>query len=282
MNVEMWNNPANQENYQKLLQFKYKFIGPVIGEMACGEVGVGKMSSPEEIILTIKNHFLSKNLFNSKNLKALVTAGGTREYIDPVRFLSNESSGKQGLEIAMSLNELGFKTKLVIGPNSLNIKNQNNLEVINVTTSKQMFEACKDNLPVDVAVCAAAVADFKVKNYSEEKIKKEGIEYFNLELEKNIDILSFISSQNINRPRLVVGFAAETQNIIENAQKKIQNKRCDWIVANNVADKSIGFNSDYNEVFLISKNKEVEKFNKSTKSEIAKKLSNKILHALIQ
>ncbi|NCU69499.1 MAG: bifunctional phosphopantothenoylcysteine decarboxylase/phosphopantothenate--cysteine ligase CoaBC, partial [Candidatus Fonsibacter ubiquis] len=173
MNVEMWNNPANQENYQKLLQFKYKFIGPVIGEMACGEVGVGKMSSPEEIILTIKNYFLSKNLFNSKNLKALVTAGGTREYIDPVRFLSNESSGKQGFEIAMSLNELGFKTKLVIGPNSLNIKNQDNLEVINVTTAKQMFEVCKDNLPVDVAVCAAAVADFKVKNYSEEKIKKE-------------------------------------------------------------------------------------------------------------
>jgi phosphopantothenoylcysteine decarboxylase/phosphopantothenate--cysteine ligase len=182
----------------------------------------------------------------------------------------------------MSLNELGFKTKLVIGPNSLNIKNQDNLEVINVTTAKQMFEACKDNLPVDVAVCAAAISDFKVKNCSEQKIKKEGLEDFNLELEKNIDILSFISSQNINRPRLVVGFAAETQNIIENAQKKIQNKNCDWIVANNVADKSIGFNSDYNEVFLISKNKEVEKFNKSTKSEIAKKLSNKILHALLQ
>ena len=114
------------------------------------------------------------------------------------------------------------------------------------------------------------------------KPKKEGLEDFNLELEKNIDILSFIASQNINRPRLVVGFAAETKNIIENAQKKIQNKHCDWIVANNVADKSIGFNSDYNEVFLISKNKEVEKFNKTTKSEIAKKLSNKILHALIQ
>ena len=282
MNVEMWNNQATQENFQKLIQFKYKFIGPVVGEMACGEVGVGKMSSPEEIILTIKNYFLSKNLFNNKNLKALVTAGSTREYIDPVRFLSNESSGKQGFEIAKSLNDIGFKTKLVIGPNSLNIKNEDNLEVINVTTAKQMFEACKDNLPVDVAVCTAAVSDFKVKNYSEEKIKKEGLEDFNLELEKNIDILSFIASQNINRPRLVVGFAAETKNIIENAQKKIQNKHCDWIVANNVADKSIGFNSDYNEVFLISKNKEVEKFNKTTKSEIAKKLSNKILHALIQ
>jgi phosphopantothenoylcysteine decarboxylase/phosphopantothenate--cysteine ligase len=261
MNVEMWNNQATQENFQKLIQFKYKFIGPAVGEMACGEVGAGKMSSPEEIILTIKNYFLSKNLFNSKNLKALVTAGSTREYIDPVRFLSNESSGKQGFEIAKSLNDIGFKTKLVIGPNSLDIKNQENLEVINVTTAKQMFEACKDNLPVDVAVCTAAVSDFKVKNYNEEKIKKEGLEDFNLELEKN---------------------AAETKNIIENAQKKIQNKHCDWIVANNVADKSIGFNSDYNEVFLISKNKEVEKFNKTTKSEIAKKLSNKILHALIQ
>ena len=108
------------------------------------------------------------------------------------------------------------------------------------------------------------------------------MENFNLELEKNIDILSFISNQNINRPRLVIGFAAETKNIIENAQKKINSKHCDWIVANNVADKSIGFNSDYNEVFLISKNKEVEKFNKTTKSEIAKKLSNKILHSLIQ
>lgn len=145
MNVEMWNNQATQENFQKLIQFKYKFIGPTVGEMACGEVGVGKMSSPEEIILTIKNYFLSKNLFNNKNLKALVTAGSTREYIDPVRFLSNESSGKQGFEIAKSLNDIGFKTKLVIGPNSLDIKNQENLEVINVTTAKQMFEACKDN-----------------------------------------------------------------------------------------------------------------------------------------
>ncbi len=281
MNVEMWNNPANQENYKKLIKFKYKFIGPDQGEMACGEFGVGKMSSPDEIFTTIQNFFLSKNFLN-KNFKALVTAGPTREYLDPVRFLSNESSGKQGFEIAKSLNEIGFKTKLIIGPNSLDIKDQDNLEIINVSSAEEMFEACKESLPVDVAVFAAAVADFKSKNYKKNKIKKQDHENFSLDLEKNIDILQFISKQNINRPKLVVGFAAETENLIENAHKKLLSKHCDWMVVNNVADKSIGFNSDFNEVFLISKNKDIVKFDKASKSEIAKRLSNKIFHSLMQ
>jgi len=246
--------------------------------MACGEYGEGKMSSVDEIIFTLKNYFISKN--QKKKLSALVTAGPTREYIDPVRFLTNESSGKQGLEIAKSLNEIGFQTKLILGPNKLNLKNLSDLDIEHVKTGEEMLNACKENLPVDVAVCTAAVSDFKPKEVFKNKIKKDNLNTFELAFEKNDDILSFISQHNKNRPKLVVGFAAETENYIENAKKKLEHKHCDWIVVNNVKDNSIGFNSEFNEVFIINKNKEIEKLSKSPKSEIAKKLAHKIFEKL--
>jgi len=278
MNVEMWNKEINLQNVEKLKKNNFSFIGPTIGEMACGEYGEGKMSSVNEIIFTLKNYFISKN--QKKKLSALVTAGPTREYIDPVRFLTNESSGKQGLEIAKSLSEIGFQTKLILGPNKLNLKNLSDLDIEHVNTGDQMLNACKENLPVDVAVCTAAVSDFKPKEVFKNKIKKDNLHTFKLAFEKNGDILSFISQNNKNRPKLVVGFAAETENYIENARKKLENKHCDWIVVNNVKDSSIGFNSEFNEVFIINKNSEVEKLSKSPKSEIAKKLAHKIFEKL--
>jgi len=278
MNVEMWNKEINLQNVEKLKKNNFSFIGPTIGEMACGEYGEGKMSSVDEIIFTLKNYFISKN--QKKKLSALVTAGPTREYIDPVRFLTNESSGKQGLEIAKSLNEIGFQTKLILGPNKLNLKNLSDLDIEHVKTGEEMLNACKENLPVDVAVCTAAVSDFKPKEVFKNKIKKDNLNTFELAFEKNDDILSFISQHNKNRPKLVVGFAAETENYIENAKKKLEHKHCDWIVVNNVKDNSIGFNSEFNEVFIINKNKEIEKLSKSPKSEIAKKLAHKIFEKL--
>jgi len=278
MNVEMWNKEINLQNVEKLKKNNFSFIGPTIGEMACGEYGEGKMSSVDEIIFTLKNYFISKN--QTKKLSALVTAGPTREYIDPVRFLTNESSGKQGLEIAKSLSEIGFKTKLILGPNKLNLKNLSDLDIEHVNTGEEMLNACKENLPVDVAVCTAAVSDFKPKEVFKNKIKKDNLHTFELAFEKNADILSFISQHNKSRPKLVIGFAAETENCIQNARKKLEHKHCDWIVVNNVKDSSIGFNSEFNEVFIINKNSEIEKLSKSPKSEIAKKLAHKIFEKL--
>jgi len=278
MNVEMWSKEINLQNVEKLKKNNFTFIGPTIGEMACGEYGKGKMSSVDEIIFTLKNYFISKN--QKKKLSALVTAGPTREYIDPVRFLTNESSGKQGLEIAKSLSEIGFQTKLILGPNKLNLKNLSDLDIEHVNTGEEMLNACKESLPVDVAVCTAAVSDFKPKQVFKNKIKKDNFNTFELAFEKNRDILSFISQHNKNRPKLVVGFSAETENYIENAKKKLEHKHCDWIVVNNVKDSSIGFNSEFNEVFIINKNSEIEKLSKSPKSEIAKKLAHKIFEKL--
>lgn len=275
MNVEMWNNPATQENIKKLINFNYKFIGPISGELACGEVGEGKMSSINEIENTLEHYFIKKNKKFSKQ-KALVTAGPTREYLDPVRYLSNESSGKQGFEIAKKLLEVGFDTTLVTGPTNINYPDE--LNVIKVTTAQQMLNACQNLLPVDIAVCAAAIVDFNPE-YKNEKIKKDELFEYNLKLNKNIDVLEYLSNHNKNRPGLVIGFAAETENVIENALKKLNKKRCDWIVANDVSDKSIGFNSDSNEVTIIYKNQKIEKISKVSKAEIASEIVNRIINA---
>ena len=275
MNVEMWNNPATQENIKKLINFNYKFIGPISGELACGEIGEGKMSSINEIESTLEHYFIKKNKKFSKQ-KALVTAGPTREYLDPVRYLSNESSGKQGFEIAKKLLEVGFDTTLVTGPTNINYPDE--LNVIKVTTAQQMLNACQNLLPVDIAVCAAAIVDFNPE-YKNEKIKKDELFEYNLKLNKNIDVLEYLSNHNKNRPGLVIGFAAETENVLENALKKLNKKRCDWIVANDVSDKSIGFNSDNNEVTIIYKNQKIEKISKVSKTEIASEIVNRIINA---
>ena len=268
MNVKMWENKATQLNISKLKSRDFIFIGPSVGELACGEYGEGRMASLDEIEITIKNHF-NKNI----KLKALVTAGPTREYIDPVRYISNESSGIQGYQLAKKLNESGVQTKLILGPSK--IKTDENLDITKVTTANEMFEAVKECLPVDIAIFSAAVADFRTEKKNL-KIKKNNSE-LNIKLQENIDILKFVSTHNSLRPKLVIGFAAETNNLIKFATTKLEQKHCDWIIANDVSDPSIGFNSMNNEVSIIQKNNEIEKITKRDKSEIASILVQKII-----
>ena len=276
MNVRMWEHQSTKQNLEKLKSFGYKIIGPEIGEMACGEYGEGKMSNPDKISMEIDNHFL--NLKNNKKLKALVTAGPTNEYIDPVRFITNKSSGKQGYEIAKSLSKKGFDTTLVSGPTNLEIGN--NINLIKVETANEMLLEVQKNLPVNVAIFSAAVADFKIDKKYENKIKKQ--DSLSLNLEKNLDILNYISNHNSMRPELVIGFAAETINVQDNAEKKLNNKNCDWIIANDVSNKKIGFDSDFNEVTIHYKGKsrKKEKLGYKKKSEISDEIVDRIVNQL--
>jgi len=276
MNVRMWEHQSTKQNLEKLKNFGYKIIGPEIGEMACGEYGEGKMSDPNKISTKIDNYFLS--LKNNKRLKALVTAGPTNEYIDPVRYITNKSSGKQGYEIAKSLSRKGFDTTLISGPTNLKIDDDINL--IKVETANEMLLETQKNLPTNVAVFSAAVADFKISKKYENKIKKQ--DSLNLNLEKNVDILNYISNHNAMRPDLVIGFAAETNDVEKNAEKKLSNKNCDWIIANDVSNKKIGFNSDFNEVTIHYKDniKKKEKLAYKKKSEISDEIVDRIIDQL--
>ena len=276
MNVRMWEHLSTKENLRKLKSYGYKIIGPEIGDMACGEYGEGKMTEPKEILREIEIYF--NNLNKNKKYKALVTAGPTNEYIDPVRFITNKSSGKQGYALAKSLAKKGFETTLISGPT--NLKTVDNINLIKVETADEMFSATRDNLPADVAIFSAAVADFKVKDQKEQKIKKQS--YINLELEKNSDILNYVSKHNSLRPKLVIGFAAETNNVQINAKKKLLEKNCDWIIANDVSNKSIGFDSDFNEVSIFYKNNKIkdEKIDKKTKSEISDEIVDRVIKQL--
>ena len=274
MNVRMWEHPSNKENLQKLKNFGYQIIGPEIGDMACGEYGEGKMTEPEDIVNYLDEYI--GNIKKNKKFKALVTAGPTHEYIDPVRYISNKSSGKQGYEIAKSLNKNGFETTLVSGPTNLDPIQGVNL--IKVNSAEEMFNATLKNLPVDVAIFSAAVADYKVKNKEKDKIKKKVS--MDINLEKNIDILSHISKHNSLRPKLVIGFAAETNNLIENSKLKLSEKNCDWIIANDVSDSSIGFESDFNEVSIFYKNMNDEKLQKMKKSLLAEEIVKRVVSQL--
>ena len=274
MNVRMWEHPSTRENLQKLRIFGYTIVGPEIGDMACGEYGEGKMTEPLNIINYVDEYF--KNIKKNKNFKALVTAGPTHEYIDPVRFISNKSSGKQGYEIAKSLKKNGFETTLVSGPTRLDPIPGVNL--INVNSAEEMFNVTLENLPVDVAIFSAAVADYKVKNKEKDKIKKK--ESMDLSLEKNIDILGHISNHNSLRPKIVIGFAAETNNLTKNSKTKLSEKNCDWIIANDVSDPSIGFESDFNEVSIFYKNMDNEKLPKMAKSLLADKIVKRVISQL--
>jgi len=276
MNVRMWEHPSTKENLNKLKKYGYKIIGPEIGDMACGEFGEGKMTEPNEIIKQIETYFVNFN--KTKKFKALVTAGPTHEYIDPVRFITNKSSGKQGFELAKALSKKGFETTLISGPTNLRINKDINL--IQVETAEEMFKSTQNNLPVDVAIFSAAVADFKIKEKKKEKIKKK--DYINLNLEKNIDILNYVSNHNSLRPKLVIGFAAETNKLEENSRKKLMEKNCDWIIANDISNKSIGFNSDFNEVTILYKNKKIEdeKLYMKKKSEIADEIVYRVVSQL--
>jgi|TARA_B110000438_G_C15808792_1_gene648650 phosphopantothenoylcysteine decarboxylase/phosphopantothenate--cysteine ligase len=275
MNVRMWLHKATQKNLKNLQDYGYKFIGPVNGEMACGEYGEGKMASPLQIYSYLNNYFEDRNLVKKKNISALVTTGPTREYLDPVRYISNESSGKQGYEVALALSKLGVKTTLVAGPSELNFSKD--LKVKKVISGKEMLNEVKKLLPVDIAVCVAAVSDFKPKFINKKKIKKDYDNLKTINLEKNLDILEYLGKNNKARPRIVVGFSAETENLIKNSKDKLSKKHCDLIIANDVSSKQVGFNVDSNQVSIIDKEGKVELIKKNKKSFIAKFVAKKIV-----
>ena len=271
MNVRMWEHASNKQSINTLKSYGYRILGPEIGEMACGEFGEGKMLEVDEIINQLEIYF--KQISKNKKLKAIVTAGPTQELIDPVRFITNRSSGKQGYEIANSLVENGFDTTLISGPT--NLEPNDNLKLIKVKTGEEMYEKTMELLPCDLAIFTAAVSDFKVKKFNKEKIKKNKDQSFDLDL--NPDILELVSKSN-KKPKIVVGFAAESENLFDNAKSKLEKKGCDLIVANDVSNNEIGFESDFNEVHLFYKDKNIddEKIPKNFKSVIADELIKKI------
>ena len=278
MNVRMWIHKATQKNLNALIEYGYKFIGPIDGEMACGEYGKGKMSSPRQILSFLDKYFKNKDFLKKKKVNAIVTTGPTKEYIDPVRYISNESSGKQGYEIASELSRLGIKTTLISGPTNLNYNNE--IKVKKVTSGNEMFEAVKKKLPADIAVCAAAVSDFKPVLRKKNKIKKE-LKFDEIKIEKNLDILSFLGKSNRHKPKLLVGFSAETDNLVKNSIKKMQDKFCDIMIANDVSKKEVGINSDLNEVIIIDKNGKTEKIKKNSKKFIASVIAKKIVETFL-
>ena len=279
MNVRMWIHKATQKNVKILKDYGYLFVGPEKGEMACGEYGEGKMSSPRQIFSFINKYFYKKDIVKRKNLRALVTAGPTREYLDPVRYISNDSSGKQGYEIADALSRLGIKTTLITGPSDLT--SNKNIKTKKIITANEMFEEVRKCLPVDIAVCAAAVADFKPTKKNKNKIKKTYVKLETIELEKNKDIAEFLSKNNKYRPKIVVGFAAETENLNKNAFSKLKQKNCDLIIANDVSKKDSGLNSDYNRVSIIDNSGKTKVIKKNKKSFIANIIAEIVLDKLL-
>ena len=273
MNVRMWHNAATQRNIQTLIDDGIRFIGPNKGDMACGEYGLGRMSEPQEIINSIIEYDNSLIHQPLKNFSAFVTAGPTREKIDPVRFISNESSGKQGYAIAQSLFNMGAKTTLITGPT--NIPLPEGPSIIKVNTAEEMLDVCEQQLPADIAICSAAVSDYRVNNKKNSKIKKTG-ENISLDLSENPDILNRISKRNANRPSLVIGFAAETGEVEKNAKLKLYSKGCDWILANDVSDGKV-FSQDINKITFITDSL-TEKWNEMSKDDVASKLSTNIIN----
>ena len=273
MNVRMWEHPATQENIVTLIKRGVTVLGPTEGEMACGEFGAGRMLEPPKIVEQLVNHLYTNRALLGSTV--LVTAGPTLEPIDPVRFISNRSSGKQGYAIASVLSRLGAKTTLVTGPTDL--ADPPGVNVIKIETAIDMMQACLDSLPADIAICAAAVADWRVTNNSPEKIKKQNNSTtVSLELNENPDILKTLSQLGSNRPNLVIGFAAETENLLENAMRKRQNKGCDWILANDVSTSTGIFGGESNLVRFIT-NYGSEEWPSMLKENVAMRLAERII-----
>lgn len=276
MNVRMWNHASTQRNVAQLRQDGIHFVGPNEGEMACGEFGPGRMAEPDEIVAAIEKALLAPPGLLA-GVKALVTAGPTHEPLDPVRFLSNRSSGKQGYAIANALAEAGADTTLVSGP--VEIAAPARVKLLRVETAREMLAACEAALPVDVAVCTAAVADWRPQTPANQKIKKrENGGAPMVQLAENPDILATIS-QCARRPAIVVGFAAETENVVAHAQEKRVQKGCDWIVANDVSPGTGIMGGDKNRVHLITPTT-TEDWPELHKSEVARRLAARIADAL--
>ena len=268
MNTGMWENKAVIENTNILKKRGITILSPEKGELACGQVGQGKLMNVTQIFNSIENFFKKTNLL--QGLNAVVTSGPSVEKIDPVRFLSNFSSGTQGYEIAKALSEAGAKTTLISGPTKL--RKPDNVILKNVLTGEEFLQSSLKTLPADIFVSVAAISDWRLKNFSDNKIKKSK-KKLNLNFEENPDTLQIISSCN-QRPRLVIGFSAETENLIENSKKKLLKKKCDWMVANDVSNGKV-FNSNRNKVFILKK-KQVVELPKTTKKNIAERLVREI------
>ena len=285
MNPVMWEAPAMMRNKRLLQADGVHFAGPARGDMACGEEGEGRLLEPE-LILEHIDHLLAQKKTETlqkhddpqqpllKGRHVLVTAGPTHEPIDPVRYIANRSSGKQGYAIARAARELGADVTLVSGPTRLAAPG--NVTLIQVETAREMLEATKKVLPVDIAICAAAVADWRVAQEGVQKIKKNGRDLPQLELVENPDILKTISKAGPGRPTLVIGFAAETQDLVENAHAKLEAKGCDWIIANDVSKQSGTFGGDQNKVLIMRANDsekgDYEEWSLLDKGEVAARL----------
>jgi len=289
MNPVMWQAPAMQRNRRLLLGDGVHFAGPENGEMACGEDGVGRLLEPELILEHIDNLLAQKRTQASRKNDApqqlllngrhvLVTAGPTREPIDPVRYIANRSSGKQGYAMARAARDLGAEVTLISGPTRLVVPD--NVKYVGVETAREMLRATKEALPADIAICAAAVADWRVAQAGEQKIKKNGQDLPKLDLTLNPDILKTLSQSGPERPQLVIGFAAETQDLLENAQKKLRTKGCDWIVANDVSPASGTFGGDKNKVLIIRK-KGYEEWSLLDKGQVAVRLMRAVADSFL-
>jgi len=282
MNYMMWENAATQANIKTLQDRGIQMIGPDEGDMACGEFGMGRMSEPADIYAAIEQFFFSQSAEVNDNSKplagktALITSGPTYEAIDPVRFLGNRSSGKQGHAIAAALAALGAKVTLVSGP--VSIPDPAGVNTIHIESAQDMLKACEHALPTDIAVCAAAVADWHIEQAGQKIKKRTDGTPPSLELKENPDILKTIAN-HANRPTIVVGFAAETENLIKNAQSKLSRKSCDMVLANDVSSqdqsgKSV-FGADENHVYLVTSNN-TDDWGAQSKRDVAQKLAQTI------
>jgi phosphopantothenoylcysteine decarboxylase/phosphopantothenate--cysteine ligase len=276
MNVRMWLHATTQRNIETLRADGVRFIGPDEGEMACGEFGPGRMAEPEAIAAAIDDFYAARAIGTPlAGRKIIVTAGPTLEALDPVRFISNRSSGKQGYAIADSLARLGAEVALISGPTAMPAPP--NVRITRVESAEQMLAACEAALPADVAVCVAAVADWKPDQRADLKIKKAGKGAPSFTLQENPDILATLSTAGARRPKLVIGFAAETDNVEEHAAAKRARKGCDWIVANDVSGDVMG--GDENEIALVTASG-VERWPRMRKAAAAAKLAAVIAQAL--
>ncbi|MDC1349363.1 bifunctional phosphopantothenoylcysteine decarboxylase/phosphopantothenate--cysteine ligase CoaBC [Amylibacter sp.] len=272
MNVRMWEHPATQNNCKTLIKNGVHFSGPEEGDMACGEFGFGRMSEPETIVKAA-----SDILFNGplKGKHIVITSGPTHEPIDPVRYIANRSSGNQGSEIANALTSLGAKVTFITGPSSY--KFPESCEIIKVETAIEMLDAVEANMPCDIAIFSAAVSDWRVEKKNTNKIKKnQSKDVLKINFIENPDILKTISKMKTNRPKLVIGFAAETNNLIENATEKRIRKGCDWILLNDVSPGTGIMGGKENHITLISAD-EIQEWPRMSKTAVAKKLGQKIV-----
>ena len=272
MNVRMWEHPATQNNCKTLIKNGVHFSGPDEGDMACGEFGFGRMSEPETIVKAS-----SDILFNGplKGKHIVITSGPTHEPIDPVRYIANRSSGNQGSEIANALTSLGAKVTFITGPSSY--KFPESCEIIKVETAIEMLDAVEANMPCDIAIFSAAVSDWRVEKKNTNKIKKnQSKDVLKINFIENPDILKTISKMKTNRPKLVIGFAAETNNLIENATEKRIRKGCDWILLNDVSPGTGIMGGNENHITLISAD-EIQEWPRMSKTAVAKKLGQKIV-----